>query len=119
MTGVTSNLSLSNGLFQLGLFAAVHSATLFLPRLQRCISTERSMAQQVPSRLVVRFLQGPPSGPKFRWRLGNSSTKVLFRHPNRPSTFVPPAAAPALILFITGRQLSLRARNPQIGDVTT
>jgi len=84
----------------------------FCPALQTCMTIERAMAKRVPSRSVPRLLRNSPSGPKFRWRLGNSSTKVLFRHPDTASTFVPHAAAPASILLATGSQLSLRVRIP-------
>ena len=91
------------------------------PGRYRRFSIEPSMAQPTPNRSRSHFLTCFPSGPKIRCRLGNSSTKVLFRHPTEPSTFVLHAAASASLLFTTGGQLFLRARNPllEIGDVTT
>ena len=75
------------------------------------ISLKRSMSRPFPNRSSNRPRIGFRGGVTLRWHLGNSSTKVLFRHPAGPSTFVPHAAAPASLLIFTGGQLSLRARN--------
>ena len=59
---------------------------------------------------LYRFSRGHPlpSGPKIRWRIGNTSTKVLFGHPPNPSRFVLYEAAPASLLLTTGGELSLK-----------
>jgi hypothetical protein len=83
------------------------------PTLRSEVSLERSMDRFYSHRPTVRFTPFEPrGGQRFRWRVGNSSTKVLFRHPAKPSTFKPHAAAPALLLLNASGQLSLRARNP-------
>jgi hypothetical protein len=82
------------------------------------ISFEDSMSRPSPSRSPSRTHTGSRGRVALRWHLGNSSTKVLFGLPASPSTLVPHAAAPASPAIFTGRQLSLRARNLQIGDVT-
>lgn len=75
------------------------------------ISFERSMSRPPPCRSPSRTHRSTRGRVPLRWRLGNSSTKVLFGHPARPSTFVPHAAAPASQAIFPGGQLFLRARN--------
>ena len=57
------------------------------------------MVKAPPSRCRCPSPSAPPGGHRFRWLLRNSSTKVLFRPPAEPSTFIPYAAAPASLLF--------------------
>ena len=81
------------------------------PIIAKRISFERSMPRPSPSRSRRRHQTGFRLRVTPRWRLGNSSTKVLFGHPASPSTFIPHAAAPASLVISTGGQLFLRARN--------
>ena len=46
------------------------------------------MPYQAPVFLLSRCGSGLPARARFRWRLGNSGTKVLFGTPDRPSTLV-------------------------------
>jgi hypothetical protein len=48
----------------------------------------QDMVCQSPSRFLGRFGFGFPAHVLFRWRLGDSSTKVLYGTPRRPSTLV-------------------------------
>src|SRR5580693_2630794 len=86
------------------------------PPARRRYSVEPFMAPPTPNRSRGHLPTFLPSGRKIRWRLGNSSTKVPFRHQHSPSTLVTARGSASLVIFYPGGQLSLRARNPLVRD---
>jgi hypothetical protein len=73
------------------------SARLFSSFYPQEVSPRLSImtAQPIPDHSSSSLGTGVRSGLMFRWRIGNTSTKVLCWDPPSPSTFVPHAAAPA------------------------
>jgi hypothetical protein len=87
----------------------VHSLAVFLPAQAHPVRT--SMALLPPNRTHNRTPSGFHRDVTLECHLGNSSTRVLYGHPLRSSTFVLYAAAPASLVESGSGRLSLRTGN--------